>query len=73
MITRALGTEEAVEVDTHTDAMQTGDLYLICSDGLTIMVGDEEILDLLDGAPRISMPPLRRSSQPPTPPVVRTT
>jgi PPM family protein phosphatase len=50
VITRALGTEEAVEVDTHTNAMEPGDLYLICSDGLTIMVGDEEILAVLDGA-----------------------
>ena len=50
VITRALGTEEAVEVDTHTDAMQAGDLYLICSDGLTIMLDDEEILELLDDA-----------------------
>ena len=50
MITRALGTEEAVEVDTRTDAIEAGDLYLICSDGLTIMVGDEEILDLVTGA-----------------------
>ncbi len=50
VITRALGTEEAVEVDTRTEAIETGDLYLLCSDGLTIMVADEEILDLVTGA-----------------------
>jgi PPM family protein phosphatase len=50
VITRALGTEEAVEVDTRTEPVEPGDLYLICSDGLTIMVGEQEILGLLTGA-----------------------
>ncbi len=50
VITRALGTEEAVEVDTRTEPVEPGDLYLICSDGLTIMVGEQEILGLVTGA-----------------------
>ena len=50
VITRALGTEEAVDVDTRTTRMEIGDLFLLCSDGLTSMVGDSEILALVTGA-----------------------
>jgi PPM family protein phosphatase len=50
VITRALGTEEAVAVDTFTVPMEPRDLYLICSDGLTSMVGDDVILGLLTTA-----------------------
>lgn len=43
VITRAVGTEPSVEVDTFTVAAAVGDLYLVCSDGLTDIVRDEEI------------------------------
>jgi protein phosphatase len=43
-ITRALGTEAEVDVDTLTVETSPGDLYLICSDGLTTMLRDDEIL-----------------------------
>ena len=46
VITRALGTEPNVDVDTFTIEAAPGDLYLLCSDGLTTMVGDDEILAL---------------------------
>ena len=52
VITRALGTEARVDVDTFTMEAQPGDLYLLCSDGLTTMVGDGEILAVADGAGR---------------------
>jgi protein phosphatase len=52
VITRAVGTEPSVEVDTFTLEALAGDLYLLCSDGLTDMVGDEEILALADSAGR---------------------
>src|SRR4051812_14366810 len=43
IITRALGPESSVEVDTYTVTGRDGDIFLICSDGLTGMVGDEEL------------------------------
>ena len=43
IITRALGPESEVEVDTLTVSGRPGDVFLICSDGLTTMVKDEEI------------------------------
>ena len=47
VITRAVGTEAIVEVDTATLATEPGDLYLICSDGLTDLVRDEDIALIL--------------------------
>lgn len=44
VITRALGTEPDVEVDTLTVALEPGDVYLLCSDGLTTMLQNEEVL-----------------------------
>ncbi len=43
LVTRALGIDETVEVDVLEEATQTGDIYLLCSDGLNDMVDDEEI------------------------------
>jgi PPM family protein phosphatase len=50
VITRALGTDAQVDVDTFTVPAENGDLFLLCSDGLTTMVGDEEIRDLVTRA-----------------------
>jgi protein phosphatase len=44
VITRALGTEPDVDVDTFSVEARPGDLFLICSDGLTSMVDDDAIL-----------------------------
>ncbi|HWH44237.1 MAG TPA: Stp1/IreP family PP2C-type Ser/Thr phosphatase, partial [Thermoleophilaceae bacterium] len=49
IITRALGPEGEVEVDAFTHAAKPGDLYLLCSDGLTGMVPDERICEILGG------------------------
>lgn len=43
VITRALGTDPDVDVDTFAVQAVSGDIYLICSDGLSSMVGDEEL------------------------------
>ena len=50
VITRAVGTEPVVEVHTETLPTLPGDLYLICSDGLTDLVRDEQILELIAAA-----------------------
>jgi serine/threonine protein phosphatase PrpC len=50
IITRALGPEPDVEVDTYTLAGRDGDLFLICSDGLTSMISDEEVTSILRSA-----------------------
>jgi len=48
MITRALGTDPDVDVDTFTIAPHPGDIFLLCSDGLTTMVSNQAILDLVE-------------------------
>jgi len=50
IITRALGPEPDVEVDLQTVPAQAGDVFLICSDGLTTMLADERIADILGRA-----------------------
>jgi PPM family protein phosphatase len=50
VITRALGTDLQVDVDTFTVEAQAGDLFLLCSDGLTTMVDDEEIAQMVANA-----------------------
>ncbi|MCZ7589393.1 MAG: Stp1/IreP family PP2C-type Ser/Thr phosphatase [Gaiella sp.] len=52
VITRALGTEAEVEVDTLSLRLEPGDLVLLCSDGLSAMVRDDEIARLLDESGR---------------------
>jgi serine/threonine protein phosphatase PrpC len=47
IITRALGPEATVEVDTRSFGARAGDVYLICSDGLTTMLGEAELTGLL--------------------------
>ena len=50
IITRALGPEPDVEVDTYTLSGRDGDLFLICSDGLTSMISDDEVTSILRSA-----------------------
>ena len=47
IITRALGPEADVQVDTLTVSAKPGDVYLLCSDGLTTMVKDSEVARIL--------------------------
>jgi hypothetical protein len=48
VITRALGTDPDVDADTFTIAAQTGDVFLLCSDGLTDMLDEQAILELVE-------------------------
>jgi PPM family protein phosphatase len=50
VITRALGMQDNVVVDLTSEAVEPGDVYVLCSDGLSGMLGDPEILELIDGA-----------------------
>lgn len=50
IITRALGPEPDVEVDLQTVPAAPGDVFLLCSDGLTTMVSEERIAAILAGA-----------------------
>ncbi|HEY1288123.1 MAG TPA: Stp1/IreP family PP2C-type Ser/Thr phosphatase [Burkholderiales bacterium] len=43
LVTKALGIDPSVEPEIHEYPTQTGDIYLLCSDGLCDMVEDEEI------------------------------
>jgi serine/threonine protein phosphatase PrpC len=48
VITRALGTDPDVDVDSFSVEGRPGDVFLICSDGLTSMVDDETILGIVE-------------------------
>jgi len=48
VITRAVGTDPDVDVDAFTIEAEDGDVFLICSDGLSDMVEDVDILELVD-------------------------
>jgi serine/threonine protein phosphatase PrpC len=47
VITRALGPEGTVEVDTRSFRARAGDVYLLCSDGLTTMVSEAQLAQVL--------------------------
>jgi protein phosphatase len=47
LLTRALGVEEMARVEIHEHAVQSGDLYLMCSDGLTDMIDERTIASVL--------------------------
>jgi serine/threonine protein phosphatase PrpC len=49
LVTRALGVEDAVMLETNEHQVEAGDCYLMCSDGLSDMVDDAEIASILRG------------------------
>jgi protein phosphatase len=54
IITRALGPEPEVEVDTWSYPVRTGDVLLLCSDGLTSMVSEPLIARILTSEPTLA-------------------
>ena len=48
VVTRALGSEKEVHVDVQEVEIEPGDRYLVCSDGLTTMLDENDILEVLD-------------------------
>lgn len=47
LVTRAVGVEDTVLLESHLHGTEPGDLYLLCSDGLSDMVADQRIAQLL--------------------------
>ena len=50
VITRALGMRDTVQVDIRTEEVMDADLFLLCSDGLSGMITDEHIRQILTGS-----------------------
>jgi len=55
VITRALGMQDQVTVDLQSDEVQPGDVYLLCSDGLSGMIEDDEILGVVSDQPDLDI------------------
>ena len=51
LVTRAVGVEDTVLLETHTHELMPGDIYLLCSDGLSDMLDDLTIEQLLAAEP----------------------
>lgn len=49
LVTRAVGVEDTVLLETHLHEVMPGDTYLLCSDGLSDMLDDESIAQLMAG------------------------
>lgn len=47
LVTRAIGIEAHVQIDIQEDVAQVDDIYMLCSDGVTDMIEDELIHDIL--------------------------
>ncbi|MEJ2110219.1 MAG: SpoIIE family protein phosphatase, partial [Acidobacteriota bacterium] len=50
LITRSIGTNPQVEVDLHSDRICEGDIFLLCSDGLTDVLTDSDIARTLSSS-----------------------
>jgi serine/threonine protein phosphatase PrpC len=50
VITRALGPEPDVQVDVQAYHARSGDVFMVCSDGLTSMVPESRVKPILEGA-----------------------
>ena len=50
LITRAVGVDHQIDVEIHDHVTQVGDIYLLCSDGLSDMLSMQEIGDILNRA-----------------------
>ncbi|RMH42052.1 MAG: Stp1/IreP family PP2C-type Ser/Thr phosphatase [Deltaproteobacteria bacterium] len=53
VITRALGMRETVQVDIRAHQIEDGDMFVLCSDGLSGMISDDQIRDIVVNAPTL--------------------
>lgn len=56
IITRSVGFEARVPVDVSKEEVREGDLFLLCSDGLSNLVDDEEMLEFAESHPPEQLP-----------------
>jgi protein phosphatase len=49
VITRALGMRDTVQVDIKNDTIEDGDIFLLCCDGLSGMIDDAKMLEIVRG------------------------
>ena len=54
IITRAIGSGAEVKIAVQSQAIKKGDLFLFCSDGLTSMLEDEQIADILNSGEELT-------------------
>jgi protein phosphatase len=54
LVTRAVGVEDAVMLELHLHEVQAGDIFLFCSDGLSDMLDDDALAQLLLNHPSLS-------------------
>lgn len=54
LVTRAVGVEDTVMLELHQHEVQPGDLFLLCSDGLSDMLDDDALAQLLLSHPSLS-------------------
>jgi protein phosphatase len=52
VVTRAIGAQRELDVEIETGALEPGDIFVVCSDGLTAHVRDREILDAVGETPQ---------------------
>ena len=57
LVTRAVGVEDTVMLEVHTHEVHPGDLFLLCSDGLSDMLDDNEIGFVISGQPTLPEAP----------------
>lgn len=55
IITRAVGTQESVEIDTFEVELCANDIVLMCSDGLNNMIKDNELLEIIQNQENINI------------------
>lgn len=53
VITRAIGTQEMVTPDVQSEEVRSGDIYLLCTDGLTEALSDRALLSIIQAAPTL--------------------
>lgn len=51
VITRAIGSRPEVEPDIFEEVLEAGDIYLVCSDGLSGMLSDDDMAEMIAGVP----------------------